>query len=63
MLTQQPPSLDIRLTPVSSAEYGATARRPKNSVLDNSKLRATFGAALAEWRQGFRDDSSKISAP
>ena len=48
--------------PVSSAEYVTAARRPKNSLLDNSKLRATFGISLADWRQGFRDISSKIDA-
>ena len=45
---------EVRLTPVSSAEYGAIARRPKNSLLDNGKLRAAFGVELAGWRQGFR---------
>ncbi len=45
---------EVRLTPVSSAEYGAIARRPKNSLLDNGKLRAAFGVELAGWREGFR---------
>ncbi|MGH8675796.1 MAG: dTDP-4-dehydrorhamnose reductase, partial [Burkholderiales bacterium] len=38
--------------PVSSAQYPAPARRPKNSLLDNGKLRATFGVALEDWRAG-----------
>ena len=46
--------LDVRLTPVSSAEYGAPAPRPANSLLDNAKLRAAFGIALPDWREGFR---------
>ena len=50
------------VVPVPSEEYITAARRPKNSLLDNRKLRATFGAALADWRQGFRDASSKINA-
>ncbi len=49
------------LVPVSSAEYPTAARRPKNSLLDNGKLRATFGVALTDWRQGFHDLSSKIN--
>ena len=49
------------VVPVSSAQYLAPARRPKNSLLDNGKLRATFGAVLADWRQGFRHVSSKIN--
>ena len=48
------------VVPLSSAQYAAPARRPKNSLLDNGKLRATFGVVLADWRQGFRDISSKI---
>ena len=49
------------VVPVSSAQYAAPARRPKNSLLDNGKLRATFGTVLADWWQGFRDISSKIN--
>ena len=37
---------------IRSDEYPAAARRPKNSLLDNSKLGATFGVALPDWRQG-----------
>ena len=44
--------LQTAVTPISSAEYGAPARRPKNSLLDNSKIGATFGIALPDWRQG-----------
>jgi dTDP-4-dehydrorhamnose reductase len=36
--------------PVSTAEYGATAPRPRYSVLDNSKLRAAGIAPIDEWR-------------
>ena len=46
--------LNVRLTPVSSAEYGAPAPRPANSLLDNAKLRAAFGLSLPDWREGFR---------
>jgi dTDP-4-dehydrorhamnose reductase len=44
----------VPLRAVSTAEYGAAAPRPKNSLLDNAKLRATFGFALEDWREGFR---------
>jgi len=44
--------LEVRVVPVSSAEYGAAAPRLKNSLLDNAKLQATFGVALASWRSG-----------
>lgn len=52
--------LDVRLTAVSTAEYGAAAPRPRNSVLGNAKLQATFGFAPPDWRQGWREVSSKI---
>ena len=52
--------LRTRITPISSAEHGAPAPRPKNSLLDNAKLRATFGIALPDWRLGLREVSSKI---
>jgi dTDP-4-dehydrorhamnose reductase len=45
---------DVRLVPVTTAEYGAAAPRPRNSLLDNAKLRETFGIALEDWRHGFR---------
>jgi dTDP-4-dehydrorhamnose reductase len=46
--------LVVPLVPVSTAAYGAPAPRPKNSLLDNAKLKETFGVALEDWRDGFR---------
>jgi dTDP-4-dehydrorhamnose reductase len=45
---------EVRLVPVTTAEYGAAAPRPRNSLLDNAKLRETFGIALDDWRKAFR---------
>jgi len=42
---------DCTLTPISTSEYPAPARRPPYSVLDTTKFRATFGLALPDWRQ------------
>jgi dTDP-4-dehydrorhamnose reductase len=36
---------------IRSGEYPTAARRPKNSLLDNSKVRAAFGVAMPDWRQ------------
>ena len=36
---------------INSDEFPAAARRPKNSLLDNSKIRAAFGVAMPDWRQ------------
>ena len=38
-----------RVLPIVSAEYPVRAVRPKNSILDNSKLRRTFGLQLPTW--------------
>jgi len=35
--------------PIASADYPAEARRPRNSVLSNEKLREHFGIGLAPW--------------
>jgi dTDP-4-dehydrorhamnose reductase len=46
--------IDARPAAVSSAEYGARVPRPRNSLLDNARLEATFGLRLPHWREGFR---------
>lgn len=38
-----------RVLPIASADYPVRATRPKNSVLDNSKLHRTFGLLLPAW--------------
>ena len=42
--------LATEVRPVSTAEYGAKAPRPRYSVLDDSKLRAAGIAPIDEWR-------------
>lgn len=41
-----------RVIPIPSSAYPSPARRPYNSRLATSKLRATFGVSLPDWRQG-----------
>ncbi|MBR4696743.1 MAG: sugar nucleotide-binding protein, partial [Selenomonadaceae bacterium] len=42
---------NVRVTPVSTAEYGASvAARPFNSRLDKSKLRENGFEPLPEWK-------------
>jgi len=43
-----------RLLPIPTREYPAPARRPAYSVLDNTKLRETFGLALPDWEVSLR---------
>lgn len=38
-----------RLVPIGSEEYPTPAKRPRNSILDNSKLRERFGVQLPDW--------------
>ena len=45
--------LGSRVKAISSAEYGAKAKRPGNSLLDNSKLRRA-GISLPDWREQLR---------
>ncbi len=40
--------------PVTSDEYKTAARRPRNSVLANDKLAATFGIMLPSWQDALR---------
>ena len=37
---------------IRSGEYPTAATRPKNSLLDNAKIRAQLGIMLPDWRQG-----------
>lgn len=39
-----------RLVPIPADEYPTPARRPRYSVLNNSRLAATFGIALPTWQ-------------
>ena len=43
--------LKVQVRPVSTAEYGARAPRPRYSVLDNSRLRTTGIAPIGNWRE------------
>jgi len=43
-----------RCVPIPSSEYPLPARRPRNSVLSNQRLRDAFGLELPEWRAALR---------
>jgi dTDP-4-dehydrorhamnose reductase len=43
------------VVPIRSDELHGAAPRPRNSLLDNSKLASTFGVALADWRSGLAE--------
>jgi len=43
-----------RVMPIRTAEYPSPAWRPRNSVLDNGKLRQAFGIELPDWKAGLK---------
>lgn len=51
-----------RVQPIPSSEYPTPARRPRNSVLDNSKLAKVFGIRLPAWEAGLRDVLASMPA-
>ena len=42
--------IDVPVRPISSRQFGATARRPVYSVLDNAKLSSVLGKKLPDWQ-------------
>ena len=48
------PLIAKRVIAITSEQYKVPARRPRNSVLSNSKLQATFGLQLPDWRVQLR---------
>jgi dTDP-4-dehydrorhamnose reductase len=52
------------MIPIRSDEYPTRARRPKYSVLDCSRFRATFDLPLPDWRAAVADVASEaLAAP
>ncbi len=45
---------DVRVVPVSTAEFGRPAPRPANSVLDGSKFRRDTGMAMRDWKEALK---------
>lgn len=42
---------DVKVQPIRTEEYPVPAKRPANSVLDNTKLERVFGIRNAHWRE------------
>ena len=43
-----------KLRPVTTAEYPTLARRPRNSVLSNEKLKTDFGVRMPHWSESLQ---------
>lgn len=44
-----------RLRPIASADYPTPARRPANSVLETTRIKAVYGLALRPWPEALDD--------
>ena len=40
-----------KITPCTTADYPTKAQRPRYSVLDKSKAKATFGFTISQWQE------------
>jgi dTDP-4-dehydrorhamnose reductase len=49
------------VAPIPGSQYPTPARRPANSVLDNSKLLRQFGVSLPHWREALSDAVRELS--
>lgn len=54
------PSATVR--PITTADYPTPAQRPANSRLDCSRMAATFGISLPDWRQGIEECVLRLRA-
>jgi len=43
-----------RVVEITTDEYPTPAKRPRNSMLSNSKIQAAFGITMPEWRGQLR---------
>lgn len=53
---------ECRVTPCTTAEYGAKAPRPHYSVLDKSKFQRTFEIEIPEWRESLKKCIDELQA-
>ena len=51
---------DCRAVAITTDDYPTAARRPRNSVLDCSKICERFGIALPDWRESLRRNIDRI---
>ena len=47
--------LKTPVLPIPTSGYPTPARRPRNSILDNSRLKNDFGIEVPDWRDGLRE--------
>ncbi len=57
--------MNVRVTPISSSEYPTKAKRPKQSLLDCTKLTAVLGRSMPHWKDALHQylDERTIDEP
>ena len=50
----------VQVTPIASDDYPTAATRPYYSVLDKSKIKATFGVTIPHWRASLRKCMARL---
>jgi dTDP-4-dehydrorhamnose reductase len=50
------------ILPIASGAYPASARRPRNSVLNNNKFESRFGFRLTDWQSGLTEVVKELTA-
>ena len=49
------------VVPIRTEDYPLPARRPRNSVLDNTRLHRTFGVHLPNWQEGLSQTLAELA--
>src|SRR5205807_10548299 len=55
-------AISTPVAPIRSDQYPAKAARPRNSVLDNSLLKETFGMSLPDWESQLEQVIAQVLA-
>lgn len=45
---------NIKINPVPTTEYPTSAKRPKYSLLDKTKIKSTFGISIPDWKDSLK---------
>jgi dTDP-4-dehydrorhamnose reductase len=53
-------AIDTPVVPIRSDQYPAKAKRPRNSVLDNARLKQAFGVSLPGWESQLEQVISQV---
>ena len=52
--------LDCKINPIDTEQYPTPAKRPKYSLLDKTKIKATFDVQVPEWKQSLAEMLIKL---